>query len=436
MRLRPIGPARSADAARHADRPPPDPRWRFGRLLSAPHRLGFFAAALLLAGSALWWSAVLTAQAAGVALPWAVARPVAHGLLMSLGFMPLFITGFLFTAGPRWLGLPDVAATMLLGPVAAMVGGWGLALAGFHAASALAAAGVAAVALGWAVLVARFVGLLHRSAAPDRLHATLAAGAGAVGVLAMALAAAGLARDDATLTRAATQLALWGFLAPTFAAVSHRMIPFFTASALPALEAWRPNALLLPMVGVLWLEAGVAVAEALLGPLPAAARWAQVGVEAPAAALMLWLAWRWGLVQSLRIRLLAMLHAGFVWLGLALLLAAVSHALMAASGDARSLGLAPLHALGMGYLGATLVAMITRVASGHSGRPLAADDFVWALYWMLQFGVLLRVAAALGPAAADGLTLAAVAAWSLAAVGWALRYGRWLGRPRIDGRPG
>jgi len=45
---------------------------------------------------------------------------------------------------------------------------------------------------------------------------------------------------------------------------------------------------------------------------------------------------------------------------------------MASGGE--GLGLAPMHALSMGYLGATLIAMITRVAAGHSGRPLAADD--------------------------------------------------------------
>jgi uncharacterized protein involved in response to NO len=29
-----------------------------------------------------------------------------------------------------------------------------------------------------------------------------------------------------------------------------------------------------------------------------------------------------------------------------------------------------------------------------------------------------------------------VAAWALGCIGWALRYGNWLGRPRADGRPG
>ncbi len=412
----------------------PDPRWRVSRLLSAPHRLGFFSAALMLALSALWWALVLAARQGGVLLPWALPPPVAHGLFMTMGFMPLFIVGFLFTAGPKWLGRPEVAASTLATPVALMLAGWTLALAGFHLQAVLAGLGVALVAGGWSSLVLRFIGLIRRSRVPDRLHAKAIAAAGSVGALALWGAALGLLLGDITTVRVATQMALWGCLAPTFAAVSHRMIPFFTASALPALDSWRPNGLLGVMLVVLGASAAGAVADLLWWPLPPALRWAQVAVEAPAAALLLWLALRWGLVQSLKIRLLAMLHGGFVWLGLALALGALSHALQAL-GHA-GLGLAPTHALAMGYLGATLIAMITRVAAGHSGRPLAADNVAWALYWGLQAGAVLRVGAALWPAADVPLVLAAVAAWAVAATGWAWRYGGWLGRPRADGRPG
>jgi uncharacterized protein involved in response to NO len=171
-------------------------------------------------------------------------------------------------------------------------------------------------------------------------------------------------------------------------------------------------------------------------PLPPAVRALQAALEALAALLLLWLALRWGLLRSLKIRLLAMLHLGFVWLGLSFALAAVSHALMASRGPEHSLGLAPLHALTMGYLGSTMLAMATRVAAGHSGRPLAADDVVWTLFLALQVAVILRLAGALWLPQATPLLLAAVAAWLLAMAGWALRYGRWLGRPRADGRAG
>jgi uncharacterized protein involved in response to NO len=162
--------------------------WRLSRLLTAPHRLGFTAAALLLGTSALWWAVVLATRAAGIALPWAVPPPVAHGLVMALGFMPLFITGFLFTAGPRWLALPEIDAASLRMPVQTIVAGWALALPGFHAATLLAAIGVAAVALGWSALVLRFAGLVRISRSPDKLHASLVAVAGAVGAVALWLA--------------------------------------------------------------------------------------------------------------------------------------------------------------------------------------------------------------------------------------------------------
>lgn len=413
-------------------------RWRAAWLLAAPHRLGFFAAALMLAASALWWCAVLLARAFGLTPPWAVPPSAAHALLMSQGFMPLFMAGFLFTAGPKWLGLGEQPARRLLWPIALMLSGWAVAIIGFHLHTRLAAAGITLVAVGWSGISLMLLRLVRASRMEDRLHPAVVAIACLVGAGALWLAAAALALDTVPLLRAATQLAIWGFAASVFATVSHRMIPFFSASAVPLLDAWRPQWLLWVLLGLLWFELLPALAELWWWPLPVALRWLQVALEGPGALLLLWLALRWGLVQSLKIRLLAMLHGGFFWLGLAYALSAISHALMALSGHELSLGLAPLHALTMGYLGATLIAMATRVSSGHGGRPLAADNAAWALYWILQAAVLLRVLAALWPVSvvATALTLVAVLAWTVATVGWAWRYGGWYGRPRIDGRPG
>lgn len=407
-------------------------RW----LLAAPHRLGFFAAACMLAASALWWTAVLLSRAAGYSPPWAVAPPAAHGLLMGLGFTPLFIAGFLFTAGPKWLGEAAVEARVLLWPVLLMLAGWCLVLPGLHLSSLLAAAGLALVAVGWSRLCMRFVAILRASRVPDRTHACVVAAACVVGAATMWVAVGALALQDVAVLRAATQVALWGFVATVFVAVSHRMIPFFSASALPALDAWRPMWLLWTMVAALWGEAFAAVAALGWGPLPFWLRGMQAAIELPVTVLLLWLALRWGVVQSLKIRMLAMLHAGFLWLGLAYALSALSHALMATTGGELSLGLAPMHALTMGYLGATLLAMATRVSSGHSGRSLAADNTAWVMYWVLQAAVVLRVVAALWEAGSMGVTLLAVLAWTTATVAWALRYGRWFVRPRVDGRPG
>ncbi len=425
IRVQPVtGAARSATS-----------RWHLRWLLAAPHRLGFFAAALMLMATALWWTSVLLARALGQTTAWAVSPPAAHALLMSLGFMPLFIIGFLFTAGPKWLGQPEVPARSLLAPVLAMLVGWCVTLPGMHLHAALAGAGMALVALGWSRLCWRFAAMLRASRAPDRTHARVVALACTVGAATMWVAAAALVSEQDALLRAATQVAIWCFIGTVFAAVSHRMLPFFTGSALPLLDAWRPMGLLWLIVTALWFEAPFAAAQ-LWWPLPVALRWTQVALELPAALLLLWLALRSSLVHGRKTRLLVMLHGGFLWLGMSFALAALSHALQALTDGEQSLGLAPMHALTMGYLGATLFAMATRVASGHSGRSLAADNTAWALYWVLQAAVLLRVVGALWPAGATTFTVLAALAWTTAMGGWALRYGNGFVRPRVDGRLG
>ncbi|MBL8275931.1 MAG: NnrS family protein [Pelomonas sp.] len=400
--------------------------WQLKRLLSAPHRLGFAIGAAAIGLFALWWLAVLLAARLGFAPGWAVPPTLAHGLLFTLGFMPAFMTGFLFTAGPRWLGQPGVDARTLLTALLQLAVGWLIAFVGIHASAWLAAFGVATSACGWLRLSLRFAAMLRVSRVLDRLHARWVLAACFVGVVAMLLACLALVQGDAVLLRAAIQFGLWGFVGPVYAVVSHRMIPFFSAAALPQLEAWRPNALLLPMLGGLALS-GVAemgwLAPSLLAPPLALASLA-----------LLALALRWGLAQRLKgesRRLLAMLHGGFVWLGLALGLQAASQARLAFG--LAGLGTAPLHALTLGWLGCTLMAMVTRVAAGHSGRSLAVDNLGWAAYRLLQLAVLLRVAAALGLAV--GL-LPAAAIWAAVVATWGWRQGAWLGRPRVDGQPG
>ncbi len=413
--------------------------WRAARLLDAPHRLAFFAAAVNMAALALWWLLALAARSLGWPLPWAVPPGAAHALALSTGFMPLFIVGFAFTAGPRWLGLPAVEANALLRPVLAMSAGWAAALVGLHASAALAGAGVLCSALGWLAVMGRFARMVAASTAPDRMHARGVLVAGVVGAMAMLLGAAGVVFAQVDLVRAAALAAIWWFLAPTFTIVAHRMLPFFTAGVLPERPAWRPDwelhALLatLAVAGAGELASLASLAE---GSDRRALHGAVAGLVAPGAALALWLAVRWGLWPARRHGLLAMLHGGFAWLGVALSLLALSHGLAAWRGGFPALGLAPLHALTLGYLGATLVAMITRVSAGHSGRPVAADATAWRLYLALQAAALLRVAAALWVGLPVAVLLLSAVLWTMASTGWAWRHGGWLGRPRVDGRPG
>jgi uncharacterized protein involved in response to NO len=143
-------------------------------------------------------------------------------------------------------------------------------------------------------------------------------------------------------------------------------------------------------------------------------------------------------VKSLKNKLLAMLHIGFLWLGVAFLLGGVSQWLAWGLGFG-SLGLGALHALTMGCLASLMLAMVTRVSCGHSGRALVADRVAWSLFWLLQAATMLRIAAAVpglpGVVLVWLLPLSAVL-WAGTMSAWGLRLGGWYGRLRADGRPG
>ncbi|MDP3172239.1 MAG: NnrS family protein, partial [Polaromonas sp.] len=139
--------------------------------------------------------------------------------------------------------------------------------------------------------------------------------------------------------------------------------------------------------------------------------------------------------QSLKNRLLAMLHIGFVWLGLALALSGITQWLGWMQGTS-VLPLGSLHALTMGCLASLMLAMVTRVSCGHSGRALVADKLAWSLFWLLQAATLLRIVAAAPFAFAAWLLLAVALLWAGVMAVWGVRLGNWYGRLRADGRPG
>jgi len=435
---RPTLAIRPAAPPARAPKPPPvTGPWRLPTLMAAPHRLGFFLAMLVMAAASAWWLLVQAERGHGwPALGHAVSPTLTHAVVMVFGFMPLFFSGFLFTAGPKWLHVAPYGTPQLLPPLGLQAAGWLLWLAGAHLGLELALVGLALACAGLCWQYALFWRLILASPVPDRVHATAAGVGGIVGALCLAGTGLALLAGQPALALALVRTGLWGCIVVTFVAVAHRMIPFFTSSALPMTQVWRP-------FWVLWLMLGVAAFEVLAVwvdfAAPSGSAWpgwtvAVIAVETAAGGVLLWLAVAWGLVQSLKIRLLAMLHVGFTWLGLALLYSAASQALWLITGQA-VLGLGALHALSMGFLGSLTIAMVTRVSCGHSGRALVADDPVWALFWLLQAAVGVRLLAAV-QGLPLWLTALAALLWAAVVIAWALRYGNWYGRPRIDGQPG
>ena len=132
--------------------------------------------------------------------------------------------------------------------------------------------------------------------------------------------------------------------------------------------------------------------------------------------------------------LLWVLFIGFSWLPLAFGLYAMQSGVYAATGEFL-LGRGPAHALYIGFFGSLLVAMVTRVTQGHSGRPLAMPNAGWFAFIVLQAVAVVRVLAEVMPDAGLWQALAAIS-WLLAFLPWVLRH-LWIYLvPRADGRPG
>jgi uncharacterized protein involved in response to NO len=145
-----------------------------------------------------------------------------------------------------------------------------------------------------------------------------------------------------------------------------------------------------------------------------------------------WLAWQpW---KCMRPGLLAALHLAFAWLPIAFALYA-AQSLLAFTGHGFLLGRAPVHALTIGFFGSTLVAMVTRVTQGHSGRPLEMGAVPWLTFALLQLVACARIRAELGHDAPRWLVIAAFG-WVIAFLPWVLRSLRIFATPRIDGKPG
>ena len=288
-----------------------------------------------------------------------------HIHAMLFGFVPATIAGFMLTAIPNWTGRPPIhgaplvglAVLWLVGRIACLVSAvlplW-LAAAvdlAFPVVLCAVAAREIVAARNWRNLMMPIpIGVI---AVADLLTYLELAGYGVPAGLGWRLAIAAI-------------IAL-------ISAIGGRIIPAFTrnwlvkrgASALPS-----PHSVI-DRVALATLHTG------LLG-------WALFPTSKPvgaillaAAALNLWRLARWRGLATLPEPLLAILHLGYAWvvLGSALLGASM---LSSAVPEA-----AAIHAFTAGAIGTMVLAVMTRVARGHTGRALEADRITIAIYLMI-----------------------------------------------------
>jgi uncharacterized protein involved in response to NO len=394
---------------------------RLPAFLHAPHRALFLAGATQGLLAMLWWAGDLAARHGGLYAmpPWPLPPSWLHALLMVYGFFPFFIFGFIMTAGPRWQGADPVTGAAWIAPFLLMAAGWLVFYAALWLPLLLAPA-LLLVLLGWSLGLAALLRVV-RAPGSGRAHVLAVSGGLTFGALLLAAFSGFVLGGPGWLAHAAVRGGVWFFLLPVFTALCHRMVPFFSSAVIPRYRVVRPMWALRLLLAC---YAGHGALE--LAGLP---QWAWL-FDLPAALAAAGLSVAWQPRQCLAVRLLAVLHVAFAWLGVSLALFAM-HSLLLLFG-AGSLGLAPLHALTLGFFASAVIGMVTRVTLGHSGRPLNADNATWAVFWGVQGVALLRVAGEI----LAGLNLLAALAW-LAAFGvWYAKFAPVYLKPRADGQPG
>lgn len=134
--------------------------------------------------------------------------------------------------------------------------------------------------------------------------------------------------------------------------------------------------------------------------------------------------------QFWREPLLWVLHLAYFWLVCAFGLRAVSFFIESFDNSVWQ------HAMGIGAIGTIIWGVMTRVAVGHTGRPLKLPSWGVGIYWLITLATVLRILVAFGWCDfCIGINISA-GAWVLAFSLFVVLYGPVLASPHPDGKPG
>lgn len=378
-----------------------------GATLALGFRPFFLLAGLFAASVMPLWLLVFLG---GYSLPTQLAASAWHGHEMIYGFVVAVIAGFLLTAVRNWTGqtMPSGAwlATLALVWASGRVG--------------VVLSGTLPTPIG-PIVDLLFVPVLAWTVARPLFRTKNWRNLGLVGPLIVLFGAnvffhfgpAGSASPAMRLAIDAVILLI--------VVVGGRVIPSFTENALRVTivrRAWL-DWLALVSVGVM----------AVLDVVPGAAGWAGgAAIVAGASNGARMTAWR-----SLTTRqqpILWVLHLGYAWLALGLLVSGVAAFTTWPT-------TAPLHALTVGAIGLLVLGMTSRVSLGHTGRLLSVGRPMVVAYVALATAAAVR---SLGPLLVPGAyrweILVSGVLWTLAFGLFVMTYLPILTTPRVDGKPG
>ncbi len=361
------------------------------------------------------------AQLMGWFTPAGVIDPMRwHAHEMIHGIVAAAIAGFLLTAMATWTGhrllsgagLKALVVLWLLGRLAMWSSAW------------LPAALVSLLDLGFLLAVAGYAGRVIWQAGNHR-NLMVVGVVGALWLCNLAFHVGWLAEQPELVRQA--ELAGIALIVMLLVIIGGRITPAFTRNWLRMKGLSNESVRSLP-----WLEwSGLVLLLMLVGLAAAGAPALALGAVAGLAGLsqllrlVLWSGW-----LTRTDPLMWILHAGYAWIPLGLLLMAWS---LLGPGLQDT---AWLHSLGVGAMAVMILGVMTRVALGHSGRPLVLPTGAVWIYLLIMGSALVRLLTGLEWLPwASGLGLSALA-WICAFALYLLIYWPILTRPRSDGKAG
>jgi uncharacterized protein involved in response to NO len=301
-----------------------------------------------------------------------------HRHEMLFGFVGAVIVGFLLTAIPNWTGRLPIAGA----PLGLLAAGWVAARVAVWFSGTIGLLPAAVLYVGFYLVFAAVAGR-EVVAAKNRNRPVV----GIVVLFALVdacdyIAAAGLVAHETVPSRAAVALVV-----VLISVIGGRVIPSFTRNwmtkkgfteGLPT----QPSRFDLATIAVTALSLACWLAFPDIS-------WVAVGLFLAGAMQLARLA-RWRGWRALSDPLVLVLHVGYAWLPLGLLL------LGASAAGAAVPATAAIHALTTGAVATMILAMMTRATLGHTGRELRAGPGTVAIYLCATLAAIVRVLTGLG----------------------------------------
>jgi len=384
-------------------------------VLSYPFRPFFLLCALYAVALLLGWLGLLF-------LGWPVTGEISplrwHAHEILFGLIPAAIAGFMLTAMANWTGRPALRGRGL----AALVGLWVIARLSMWLTHSVPGAVAVVFDVGFLAVLTAYCAVVIIRAGNHRNLVMVAVLL--VLTVVCAFSHAGIWLDDAMLARQAQLLGVY-LVMLLIVLIGGRIIPSFSGNWLAQQGRDRRVVRSHPVIDAVAIISIVVLAiSELIGHGVTTGALALLAALANTLRLVGWSGW-----HCWRNPLLWILHLGYAWIIIALLLRSLSVSLAGVP------DVAWLHAAGVGAMGTMLLGVMTRVALGHTGRALVLPPGAIWIYLLITAAAMLRVGSAL--ALLDYR-------WALAVSGiaWIGAFGLFLALywgiltgPRPDGRP-